>query len=55
MDQLGKRVTQAAWSVSEVLGATAAARDLCTMQASAPISISAAASASVSATAKRAR
>jgi IclR family acetate operon transcriptional repressor len=43
MDQLGRLVAQAAWSVSEVLGATEAERDRCTMRASAPLPVPAAA------------
>lgn len=36
MEQLGVEVVSAAWSVSELLGATAEERDRCTAQASAP-------------------
>ncbi|HEY0692050.1 MAG TPA: IclR family transcriptional regulator, partial [Kribbella sp.] len=39
MDLLGDRVVQAAWSVSELLGATAAERGRCAMRASAPGSV----------------
>jgi IclR family transcriptional regulator, acetate operon repressor len=36
MEQLGPEVSSAAWSVSELLGATPEERDRCTAQASAP-------------------
>jgi IclR family acetate operon transcriptional repressor len=36
LDELGELVVPAAWSVSELLGATPAARDTCTARASAP-------------------
>jgi IclR family acetate operon transcriptional repressor len=39
MDLLGDRVVQAAWSVSELRGATVAERDRCTMRASAPVPV----------------
>jgi IclR family acetate operon transcriptional repressor len=47
MDMLGDRVVQAAWSVSELLGATVAERDRCTMRASAPVPVPAGAPISV--------
>jgi hypothetical protein len=50
MDLLGDRVVQAAWSVSELLGATVAERDRCTMRASAPVPVPAGMSVSVPAT-----
>ena len=36
MEQLGEQIVPAAWSVSELLGATAEGRDRCTARASAP-------------------
>jgi hypothetical protein len=39
MNLLGDRVVQAAWSVSELLGATVAERDRCTMRASSPVPV----------------
>jgi IclR family acetate operon transcriptional repressor len=47
LDLLGDGVAQAAWSVSELLGATAADRDRCTMRASAPVPVPAGVSVAV--------
>jgi IclR family acetate operon transcriptional repressor len=47
MDLVGDQLVRAAWSVSELLGATVAERDRCTMRASAPVRVAAVMPASV--------